>query len=252
MSQIIVCLRYDDWGAYEEAMQYDMKLIDIADKYNCPITLSVVPQGKNLKKHKRELFSKKFYNALREEKIEIALHGYKHKRGILEKLLHVYGEFGKKPLFIQKRQLKRGTYNLAEQLGQKVKVFVPPFNTYDKNTVKILAEEGFELISDGPSANRMFGRDATSGKIKRLPFTCGIESILDLVEKIDKAESSATYCIVALFHYYNYSIDKVEELVSQLSEKNNVCFSSLKNIQKSIGLKNISEMESTKEKYYRI
>jgi hypothetical protein len=106
MSQFIVCLRYDDWGLYEEAIEYDKTLVKIAESYSCPITLSIVPQSPNLEKEKKNLFDKAFYKALEKGNIEIAMHGYKHRRGFFEKLLHVYGEFGKKPYAVQKTRIK--------------------------------------------------------------------------------------------------------------------------------------------------
>lgn len=252
MAQVMVCLRYDDWGMHPEALAYDQALVDIADRYECPITLSIVPQSKHLARHKDVLLDSRFYATLDKGALEVAMHGCKHARGIIEKLLHVHGEFGKKPQFLQRWQLKRALRHWKKYMDVPVHIFVPPYNVYDHHTATILAELGFDLISDGPLAHCAFGTDATSDTMDRLPFTCGIERVADLVEELDRHTEDTTYGLVALFHHYNYDIRLVEELVSTLSARDNVRFVSLEDMYNVVGADAITSLERQGAKYYQV
>lgn len=252
MAQMIICLRYDDWGMHPEALAYDRALVEMADTYDCPITLSVVPQSRHLAEHKDTLLDSHFYTAVENGTLELAMHGCKHSRGILEKLLRVRGEFGKKPLCLQRRQLKAALGTWESIVGVPVHIFVPPYNVYDHNTSTALVELGFDLVSDGPSANRMFGVDAAGDTIRRLPFTCGIERVADLVEALSDDATDTRYYLIALFHHYNYDIRKVEELMSSLSPRENVRFATLQEMRTAIDDDAITALEQQGTAYYRL
>ena len=250
MGKVYICLRYDDFGLKAEATEYDRQLIRMADETNGKITISIVPHSENCKKNRDYLFDSVFFRAVKNGKIEIAVHGYKHCRNFAEKLLHVHGEFGKKPYFMQKRDIKNGLSEWKNDLNLPVThIFVPPQNVYDKNTVEILAENGFSMISDGRNCDNAFKGDAEKAGISRVPFTCGIEASGELADELLKKDGE--YILVALFHHYNYPIEKVLEL-EKFYEQKNVEFITLSEIQKKLSSKILDEFEASQNKYYRL
>jgi len=250
MGKVYICLRYDDFGLKAEATEYDKQLVRMADEKDGKITISIVPHSANCKKNRDYLFDSSFFRAVENGKIEIAMHGYKHCRNFAEKLLHVYGEFGKKPYFMQKRDIKNGLAEWKNDLKlPDTHIFIPPQNIYDKNTVEILAENGFSIISDGRNCDKAFKGDVEKAGISRVPFTCGIEAVQELTEELLKRDGE--YILIALFHYYNYPIEKVLELETFL-ERENTEFITLKRANEIITTKILSEFETSQDKHYSL
>lgn len=249
MGKVYICLRYDDFGLKEEATEYEKQLVRMADETNGKITVSIVPHSENCKKNRDYLFDGAFYRALENGKIEIAMHGYKHGRNFAEKLLHIHGEFGKKPYFMQKRDIKSGLAEWKNDLKlPDTHIFVPPQNVYDKNTVKVLSENGFSIISDGRNCDSAFKGDVEKAGLLRVPFTCGIEASEEIADGLLKEDGE--YILTALFHHYNYPIEKVLELERTFEQKN-IEFITLGKLKEIITPKILCEFEASQNKYYR-
>ncbi len=250
MGKVYICLRYDDFGLKAEATEYDKQLVRMADETDGKITISIVPHSANCKKNRDYLFDSAFFRAVENGKIEIAMHGYKHCRNFVEKLLHIYGEFGKKPYFMQKRDIKNGLKEWKNDLKlPDTHIFVLPQNIYDKNTVGILAENGFSIISDGRNCDKAFKGDVEKAGISRVPFTCGVENVQGLTEELLKRDGE--YILIALFHHYNYPIKEVLALEKCLEQKN-VEFVTLSDIQKKLSPKILGDFEASQNKYYKV
>ena len=164
-------LRYDDFSgssdyAVEEA------LFAAAEQAGGGVLVGVIPfQGKNcwdlfqrnsslptnLGQRKREQL--RDYHA--KGVVEVAAHGCSHK-SVWDNGLN--SEFvGVKPIY-QTRLLKFVRRSLEGHLGLPVTTFVPPFNTYDDNTLVAMEEAGFELLSAG-----VLGNPIDDSTIKILP-----------------------------------------------------------------------------------
>lgn len=251
MGKIYICLRYDDFGLKKEALDYDRQLVKMADETNTKITVSIVPRSENCKKNRDFLFDNAFYRAVSSGKLEIAVHGYKHGRSFAEKLLRIRGEFGGKPYFMQEHDIKDGLSRWKNDLKlPDTAVFVPPYNVYDENTVKILSKNGFSVISDGIGCDSTFKNALSDAGIVRVPFTCGIEASEEIAKSL--IDTDGEYMIVALFHHYNYPIEKVLALSKHFEGMENAEFITLSEISKKINCDILSKTETAKNKYYRL
>ena len=115
----------------EEAVPVTLSVIPFIGNHTLDEDPSLVDYLKNLKRTHPNLF-------------EIALHGYDHQ--ILSKF---YGgsEFGGVEYPNQYGRIVLGKKALKNTLDVDPVTFIPPFGTYDNNTVLALKELGFEAVS---------------------------------------------------------------------------------------------------------
>lgn len=123
------------------------------DTYQIKPLIGVVPynQDFNLKKNPvLEDFSG-FLKLLQSEGYEIALHGCYHvyttsKKGMFP--LNDFSEYAGVSYEKQDEMIRKGKARLQEW-GIETDIFMAPAHTYDKNTLKALAANGFKRITDG-------------------------------------------------------------------------------------------------------
>jgi hypothetical protein len=82
--------------------------------------------------------------------------------------------------------------HLAGVFHQRIKGFVPPWNTYDRTTVQVLDELGFEFLSAGWEVCR-------SGTLPEVPRTCTLANARRAVEGALLFESVAPVLVI-VFH----------------------------------------------------
>lgn len=207
--RITVVFRYDDYANETTPADFDVKLIDAFRIHGVPATFAVIPFQREssdgeayydlvpkkvlpLKPRKVELL----VEGIRTGTLEVALHGYAHRE---VKPSRPWTEFAEVPLVEQQRRISEGKHSLEKQLGNEITVFVPPFNTYDENTIRVLEQLDFGIFSAG-------GMPAAQGasELNFLPATC--ERILDLREAVESARKSpeAAPVIVVMFHPHDF------------------------------------------------
>lgn len=94
-----------------------------------------------------------YMRSLKAEGYSIAMHGYTHVcdssgKGIVSRGRR--SEFAGYPYDIQYEKIKKGK-KIMERNGVDTTIFFAPAHSYDKNTLKALASNGFKYISDGKS-----------------------------------------------------------------------------------------------------
>lgn len=77
---------------------------------------------------------------------EYALHGYTHRQ---RTDFHGASEFGGVPYDTQLAWIRNGTRELTACTGERPRTFVPPFNTYDDETMRALHATNYTLVSGG-------------------------------------------------------------------------------------------------------
>lgn len=127
----------------------------LLDKYQVKPLIGIVPRNRdeNLK-GTQEGAPEDFWEYVRQLKEEgwsIALHGCRHiyttgKSGVFP--LNDFSEFAGVPYEKQKEMLAEGKAVLEEN-GIHTDLFMAPAHSYDKNTLKALAETGFTKVTDG-------------------------------------------------------------------------------------------------------
>ena len=198
-NKIRIVFRFDDYMMTQHVI-FD-SILDIFKKNNIPLTLGVVPYDKQ-----EMIFNKltqdqlnDLKNRIKKNEIEIALHGFSHTdnkltgRSLLKK--EILSEFLNLDYNEQLKKIKKGKEALDSIFNINTKVFIPPYNSYDNNTIKALVKLGFEVISasmDGDS-----GPDI----ISYIPYT-----ISDLTELpgLLRMDTDDDYSIIVVIHPYSF------------------------------------------------
>ena len=152
--QSIVIFRNDD---IQPCFAFDrfVKVNDIFLEEGIPVTLSVIPFISNhtLDEDPTLVDYLKDLKGTHPNLFEIALHGYDHQM-----LSDFYGgsEFGGVEYPNQYGRIILGKKSLKTTLNVDPVTFIPPFGTYDNNTVLALKELGFRAVSGGARFTKVY------------------------------------------------------------------------------------------------
>ena len=213
-NQVIVVFRYDDYSS-KSATYLEQQIIDLFKKHHLALTIGVVPyvsagperdhypQGViPLSPAKAEILRE----ARRGGTVDVALHGYTHLN-LRPHSLRKATEFAGLDYQSQYLRIREGKNFLEQTLAAPVETFIPPWSTYDANTLLALENLKFR----GISAN-LSGYDNPSCPLKFLPCTC---SLSELPEVLRYAQRHGQYpqIVCVLFHEYdfleiNYAVGK--------------------------------------------
>lgn len=187
-SQVVV-FRCDDYGLDEPYFYLHLK--KVIEDSGAKITLGVVPLQ----------MSGLSYDAVQDSVlvalakspgIEIAQHGLTHSSWS-------YGtEFIGRSFQIQKGDIAKGKMIIEQKTGKQIKTFIPPFNTFDGNTVRALQDLHFRSISGGVS-NLASAPD--NSKINFIPSTISLYRFSKLAFQ-GKLKKDVIY--IVLFHTYDF------------------------------------------------
>ncbi len=209
---IRVVFRYDDPSATSN-FEIEDKLIEIFREYQMPLVWAVIPYRVAEDAHDPSLQKKLplpyeraelFATAAEEGVLEIALHGYSHQSNDLAENWRPGAmwpsEFAGLSMQDQVLKIQTGKDFLEAKLGLGISIFVPPWNTYDDNTIKALELTGFKNLSACP---RLTSPPDPSTTLSFAPATCHPHQIKQAVE-----EARTVHCenplIVVLFHEYEF------------------------------------------------
>lgn len=234
--QIIVVLRFDDYSS-RSATDMEVKLINAFQQHGISCTFGVIPytcardHDNSRPQDVVPLTPTKasiLRNAIKAGILDVAQHGYTHQRG----------EFCGLDYTSQVKRMSKGKNLLEQMLGTQVSTFIPPFNSYDLNTIRALETLGFRCISAGRN-----GDAKESSALKFLPANCGLPQLRDSVESA-RSVPEAQPIIVVLFHLYDFlEVDKKRgrltyqefiELLSWLTSQEDVYTGSIEQATKMV------------------
>ena len=195
--KIQVFFRYDDFSATSNTM-LDSMVFSIFEKAGVQLAVGIIP------------FAGEAMLPVPDEKSELlrgfvdagvvlpALHGYDHvffEQG--------RGEFAGRSYEDQYRRIKAGKIFLEESLGVPVRVFIPPWNEYDENTLRVLYEQGFDLLSAGVM-------DVPAVPDFPMRYLPAVSLLHGLKKNISLARRSndPSPAIVVLIHSYDIDVEK--------------------------------------------
>jgi peptidoglycan/xylan/chitin deacetylase (PgdA/CDA1 family) len=201
---ITLVFRYDDYSSGSRT-DLEVKLIKAFQKYNIPCTFAVIPYNSDNKAEVPDPDPQKVFpltlwkasilnNAIKAGILEVALHGYTHRTTRIRTPDPDYTEFAGLDYNSQIKKIAKGKGLLEKMLGVRITTFIPPWNTYDMNTIRALEELGFRTISADNAGVR-----EESSQLKFLPFTSDLLNLKDAVESARKI-SDVQPVIVVLFH----------------------------------------------------
>lgn len=215
---VSVVFRFDDYQLVSDSIQD--RLLKTFNKYDIPISLAIIPcYGDNL------YFEDGTYLPLlmkmnSEGKVEVALHGLNHQHNGNS------GEFSGLSLQKQVEMLSKGKHILDSLFSPTIS-FVPPWNSYDDNTLIALEKLGFKCISSCMT----IGQPLSSKMLQYYPET------IDHPNKLKKAiedNQNRNGIIILMFHAYDFdqifSMEDLDALLMDLKSRKDVEFLTFKTL----------------------
>lgn len=209
---LIIVFRYDDVSSLS-SKKLETKLLEAFKAYGFSCTFGVIPYvaagdwtdiGPQdvvpLTTEKAGLLRE----AIGDGVLEVALHGYSHQT-IRTKEEGGLTEFFGEDYGTQLRKIEAGKEFLEIALDTSITTFIPPGNSYDLNTLRVLEQAGFTSISANP-----YGESNMSSTIAYLPVTCFNPT--ELVEAVTTARNvpEDEPIIAVMVHEYDFiEIDPV-------------------------------------------
>ena len=198
-------LRYDDFSA-SSCTAVEESLVDLLLTHRMPCTFAVVPYACDpqsiLTGHQVNLTPLPASKAqmlrplLKAGLAEVALHGYSHLALAPVRGLEEFSE--RMPQEVQRTLITRGRDHLEDIFGEKIRVYVPPWNRLAPSTATILVEEGFVL----------------SGGMLEIPYACtiGLPQLPCTNSAMETARALATAnrfghgnnCVGTFMHDYDF------------------------------------------------
>jgi len=199
---IYIIFRYDDTCVYSNS-QIETQLLTLFNKHHFPLTFAVIPyrcEGEPINPSPQKVLplttkkSQILQPFIDNGTLEIALHGYSHQTVSTK----VWTEFENVSYTTQKKHLIEGKKLLESLFHNTITSFVPPYNTYDTNTISILESLGITTISANLNAPTF-----QKSKIHFLSHTITLDQIERTIQKEQTKETPSF--IVVMFHEYNFS-----------------------------------------------
>jgi peptidoglycan/xylan/chitin deacetylase (PgdA/CDA1 family) len=214
-SQPSIIFRLDDYVIGLGGMQDS--LVDLFVKHQIPLSVGIIPFEGNSNQILHQSLSQR---TLRHNgAIEIMMHGFAHlDKSVEGKSKSKVGksEFAGDSYESQFQRLKLGKSLLDSLFEKEVTVFSPPWNTYDKNTLRALKNLGFSTISSD-LAGKSYGIT-----FNFLPFSTEDFGIFEIQNRANLESYSDKDVIVVMFHPYSIGkagvpdINTFETLLIQL------------------------------------
>jgi len=203
-NKITIVLRMDDYSNFTSD-SFIIQILDLFNKHNIACTFGVIPYlsatgGHNVDPNDTPL-SKSKINILKEADshiLEVALHGYSHqaRHTCFQKYRT---EFNGIDYINQVKRIDKGKIFLEYMLNTTVKTFIPPWSTYDLDTLKAINKLGFHSISSDAEQGRVF----KSVNLKYLPATTTLQYVKEAVQAARILQDKDNI-IVILFHLYDF------------------------------------------------
>lgn len=217
---ITVFFRYDDYSALSPEPA-DAGLIKVLRRRDVSATFSAIPSVTTGEVHvpgdrpERLLEGprmERLAQAVTEGVVDLALHGWNH-RTHAGALPPDPSEFRGVPYEDQFRRLQCGQQLLEAGTGRRPRTFVPPWNTYDRATLRALEELGFECIA----ANREGPRPRAGSPLQLAPMTVEMPGLREAVERARTTGDGAAVISVML-HPYDFAEDPSSRAVMTLDD----------------------------------
>lgn len=200
-TQVVVVLRYDDFGV-DSDLELEKKVVSLLRKHNLCAVFGVVPftcpdiqdekQALSMHAVKADLLRE----GVADGTLEAALHGFCHEFRKLPNGDNT--EFETRPLAVQSDLIKLGMDEVLRCADQSPSCFIPPFNSYDLNTVTALERAGIRCLSAS-----MLGSAPTASSLLFFPQTCSLMQARAAIESA-RRDKDASALIMPLFHQFDF------------------------------------------------
>ena len=203
--QITIVFRYDDYSS-RSATDLERHIIATFQKHGVCCTFGIIPfvkavnyldvqpqAGVPLTTAKAEMAR----NAIKAGAMDPAQHGYSHQT-LQSQPGGWHTSYAGLDYDSQLYKIRTGKVFLDEMLHTKITTFIPPFNSYDTNTLRALEKLDFQCLSANLS-----GETVATTTLKILPATCTLAQIREVIHY---AREIIDYhpMICVLFHQYDF------------------------------------------------
>ena len=203
--RVTVVFRYDDYSA-KSPLWLERALFEEFAKRKMSLTVGVIPfvysDGKNVPLDAQHISVLRKY--VKSGVVEMALHGYAHK-GVNR---YEHNEFAGVSYAKQWDMICRGKAELTGLCGVVPTTFIPPWNSYDANTLRALNSLGFSTLSAAVG-----GTTDGLGSVGVLPYTSDLPHLTRSI-KIARVLPGRNNVVVALFHQYDFNATGSDVVVS--------------------------------------
>ena len=237
-NQLKIVFRYDDFTLRNDLLNENV--VRMFHKHHIPLVLGVIPCNNNedINLQPNYSFLSKLKVSVQSGYVEVALHGLNHTK-------QANGEFGALTIEEQYRRMSKGKNILDSIFESKITTtFIPPWNAYDSNTLKVMQKLGFNSISSA----LCIGQSWTNSRISYYPET--IEDFGTLLSVLEH-NKNRDGVVVVMFHRYTFKkiftlaqLDSLLTKINKLSCQKCVTFNQL-NKEKEVS--DISRMHANME-----
>mgnify|MGYP002700258740 CR=1 FL=1 len=246
---INIALRFDD-PSVSSNHALEKEVIAICYRHGVKINFAVIPY-KIIDEKLSPLTpsaAKHLVDAEDKGWIEISQHGHSHQNRSPAGLSP--SEFTSCPLDDQLGFLNAGKNLLNEIFKKKNRGLVPPWNSFDKNTLVAARKLDFNFVSAGWE----LPLDYRESETKILPRTAQVSNLMIDVRKY-RAYAALSPVIIAVIHHYDFiesneknakfDLRGFEKIIKYISTSNHVRMTSLESIAKNLSSKNTFFAHST-------
>jgi len=206
--RIIMVIRYDDYSS-RTRLGMDLKFIEALRRHHIRCTFGVIPfisagdahdtsSQETIPLHQVKIEALK--SVVESGLAEVALHGCSHQNVLpgghpwWSDFLGVgYSEFFGLDYRSQREKIEKGLSFLKERLETEITTFIPPWNSFDKTTLRVLEDLGFNCFSGG-----IRGHAPENSGLYFLPATCSILQVRETVERIRRKKIKRALIVVML------------------------------------------------------
>ena len=203
--EISIIFRCDDYGS-DSGTSVAKGIMRVAQESGCPIALGVIPYrvgtmnppGKDMSSHKVRMLR----DGIEGGYIEMLQHGCSHDHRASKD--STKSEFKGVPASEQVELIKIGFDYLSEITGTIPVGFVPPWHTYDENTLKAMRISGMYLLSAElplPGSEKQLSKESLA--MMCLPAGSNLHS-LDKVIEVARASGDSNPFVMVLFHGFEF------------------------------------------------
>lgn len=202
-TRVRVVLRYDDLSARPVLRAFERRLLNMLVGVDIGCSLAAIPFVTDAPFRSQESAAllplsgadvESLLPHLSSGRLELAQHGYSHRNCTISGRP---SEFRGVSYDEQLVMLQRGRRHLESLISQKVNTFVPPWNSFDANTVRVLDELQFRCLSASS------GSRYPASSLAIVPHTCVLRSLERSVELASRSKDDSPI-VVAAFHSFDF------------------------------------------------
>ena len=213
---IRVCFRFDDPSATSNHA-LEQQIFSVFSEHHVPLCAAVVPfmsSGEQVVRLQAENVPH-LVAAHRDNTVEIVLHGHSHiQRG--QSTDGRPSEFAGLPMEQQHMLINQARQCLTDAFSVPIHGFVPPWNTFDQNTVRCLAKLGFTYLSAGVKHT-----SCNDVNLAAIPKTAMLNHLTPNMRSVRRFAYFSPL-IVVVFHHYDIAESGSDQAQISLDELDNL------------------------------